>query len=422
MLEKSLLLVKKAIPTKVFSLCAPAYHYSINLLGAILYRFPSKEITVVGVTGTKGKSTTVELINAILEEAGFTTALSGTVRFKIGNSSKENLYKMSMPGRFVLQRFLRKAVSAGCTYAVMEITSQGVLQHRQKFIDLDALVFTNLSPEHIESHGSYENYRDAKLTIAKGLEQSKKKRRIIVVNKDDKESPRFLAYKIPENYSFSLKDAEPYTLFEEGSSITIDGTPVNLHVAGEFNIYNTLAAVTFAKTQNIGTEIIIRALEKFNGVPGRVQKIDEGQDFKVIIDYAHTPDSLQKIYGVFPKARKICVLGSTGGGRDTWKRAEMAKIAERHCEHIILTDDDSYDDDPREITAQMKAAITTKDALIEIDRRLAIRKAFELAKPGDAVLITGKGTDPYLMGPNGAKIPWSDAQVAREELQKVVRK
>lgn len=419
MFEKLTILGKKIIPETFFKTVNPLYHLTFSYLSALLYRFPSKEIFIVGVTGTKGKSSTVELVNAILEEAGYKTALSGTVRFKIGENSKDNLYKMSMPGRFVLQKFLRNAVNAGCTHVVMEMTSQGVLQHRHKNIDLDALIFTNLSPEHIESHGSYENYRDAKLQIAKSLEQSTKKRRVLVVNKDDAEAPKFLSHKIPESYTYSLKDAEPYTLHEDGVTLTVNGKTFKSPLPGVINMYNMLAAITFAKTQSISDEVIIRALEKFAGTKGRVEKIDEGQDFKVIVDYAHTTDSLEKFYQIFGNTRKVCVLGNTGGGRDKWKRSEMAKIAERYCDEIILTNEDPYDEDPQAIVEDMSRALTVKKAEIIMDRRKAIAAALKKAKPGDAVLITGKGTDPYIMGPNNTKISWSDADVTREELRKI---
>ena len=185
-------IIKKIIPKKLFEIAQPAYHYLLALTGAIVYRFPSRKIKVVAVTGTKGKTSTVEFVNTILEEAGKNTALLGTLRFKIGDESKPNLYKMTMPGRMFVQSFLRKAVNAGCEYVVMEISSEAVKQSRNKFIDLNALIFTNLAPEHIESHGSYEKYVEAKLSIAKQLEKSNKNDKVIIVNSDDKEAEKFL--------------------------------------------------------------------------------------------------------------------------------------------------------------------------------------------------------------------------------------
>jgi UDP-N-acetylmuramoyl-L-alanyl-D-glutamate--2,6-diaminopimelate ligase len=275
MLNDILYKIKKIIPTKVFEFFQPAYHYSLAFLGALIYFFPSRKIFVIAITGTKGKTSTAELVNAILEEAGFKTALLGTLRFKIGDKTEMNKFKMTMPGRFFVQQFLRKAVREKCDYAILETTSQGVLQFRHKFIQKNALIFTNLSPEHIESHGSYENYIDAKLKIAKELEKSPKKRKLIVVNTDDKEAPRFLKFDISEKYEYSIKNAEPFELEKNGLEMTFDNTKIKSHLSGKFNIYNILAATTFAKSQSISTETIKNAIEKFRGIRGRVERIEE---------------------------------------------------------------------------------------------------------------------------------------------------
>ena len=164
--------IKKFIPESLTRRIRPIFHYLVAIYGAVRYKFPSRRILVVAVTGTKGKTTTTELVNAILEEAGYKTALASTLRFKIGDGSERNLFKMTMPGRSFLQNFLREAVDNKCDWAVIEMTSEGAEQYRHKFISLDALIFTNISPEHIESHGSYEKYLEAKLSIAKSLEKS----------------------------------------------------------------------------------------------------------------------------------------------------------------------------------------------------------------------------------------------------------
>jgi UDP-N-acetylmuramyl tripeptide synthase len=198
------------------------YHYLLAFIGALFYGFPSRELKVIGITGTKGKTTTAELVNSILERAGYKTALAGTLRFKIADESTSNLYKMTMPGRFFLARFLRLAAKVGCHYAVVEMTSEGAAQYRHAFIELDALIFLNLAPEHIESHGSYEAYVRAKLLLAERLAQSTKPRRIFVGNAEDAETPRFLALaEAPddqtrfETYTFSTDDAAPYTADEQ---------------------------------------------------------------------------------------------------------------------------------------------------------------------------------------------------------------
>ncbi|MBP6858524.1 MAG: UDP-N-acetylmuramoyl-L-alanyl-D-glutamate--2,6-diaminopimelate ligase [Candidatus Pacebacteria bacterium] len=418
MLDLTLNKIRRLIPAKAFTALQGPYHWTLSFLAALWYRFPSRKIKVIAVTGTKGKSSTVEILNAIMEEAGYKTALSNTIRFKVGDISSENLYKMSMPGRFFVQKIIRKAVNNGCQYMIMEMTSQGALLHRHRFIQMDAFVFTNLSPEHIEAHGSYENYAQSKLSIARQLGKSKKQNRILIVNADDAAADRFMECDADRKTSFSIHDVEPYEIKKEGIEFTLDGRRVRSHLSGLFNLYNITAAITAARSQDVGLNEIVRAIENFNGIPGRVQRIESGQDFTVIVDYAHTADSLEKLYQVFQSSRNICVLGGTGGGRDTSKREIMGKIADTYCDEIILTDEDPYDEDPNKIVADVAKGISTQKPTIIMDRREAIREAIKRAKTGDAILITGKGTDPYIMGAKGTKVPWSDAKVAREEIEK----
>jgi len=401
MLEDSLIKIKDFIPGPIFRFFQPAYHWTLSFLAALWYRFPSRQIKVIAVTGTKGKSTTTEILNAILEKAGYKTALSNTIRFKVGDKSERNLFKMSMPGRLTLQKLIRQAVNTGCEYFICEMTSQGSLLFRHKFIAIDTLIFTNLSPEHIEAHGSYEDYVNAKVAIARGLEHSGKKTTLIV-NADEKESVRFLACKADKKITYSLKDGFTYVT----------------SLPGIFNQYNILAAATCAKEEGVAADIISAAIREFKGAPGRVEKIEAGQNFEVIVDYAHTADSLEKLYRVFAGKHLIGVLGGTGGGRDTSKRAVMGALADKYCDVVILTDEDPYDENPRKIVDDVARGVTGKEPLIIMDRRLAIREAIRQAKPGDAILITGKGTDPYIMGPRGMKTPWSDADIAREELKR----
>ena len=419
MLDKVLGTIRRLIPANIFGFFQPAYHFTLSLFGAIWYGFPSKKIKVIAITGTKGKSSTTEILNTILEEAGYKTALSNTIRFKIGSASSRNLYKMSMPGRFAVQRFLRNAVNEKCDYAIMEMTSQGALLHRHRFIDLDVFVFTNLSPEHIEAHGSFEKYADSKVAICRNLSKSSKSNKIIIANSDDSETVRFLACEADKKILYSIEDIKPYSIKDEGIDFTFNGKLVHSKLSGLFNLYNILAASSTALSQGVSDDVLIRAIEKFSLIPGRVQKIEAGQSFSVVVDYAHTTDSLEKFYQVFRSTRNICILGGTGGGRDSWKREKMGQIADKYCAEIILTNEDPYDEDPNKIVADVAKGITNKKPTIIMDRRLAIREACKMAKQGDAVLISGKGTDPYIMGPNDTKTPWSDADMAREEILKL---
>lgn len=418
-MEKLLRWLKSFIPASLFKAVQPFYHYTLAGVGAAYHRFPSRHIYIIGVTGTKGKTSVTELTAALLEEAGYRVALANTNRFKIADRSKKNFTKRSMLGRTGLQRFLREAVDAGCTYAVVEMTSEGAKQYRHAFIDLDALIFTNLSPEHIESHGSYENYVAAKVSLAHALEHGNAKAHTIVANRDDAEAEKFLSVNVGTKLSYGSTDMQPFTTSPEGGTMTFHGTTIHLKLPGEFNIMNALAAATFAYSRGVSVEVIKNALEKFTLIPGRMERIEEGQDFTVIVDYAHTADSLDRAYGVYAGIEKVCILGGTGGGRDTAKRKVMGEIADKHCAHIILTTEDPYDELPEDIAADVAEGIQKHSHEFILDRREAMHKAFQIAPAGSVVFITGKGAGPYIMGPKGARIPWSDAGAAHEELVKL---
>ena len=227
-----------------------------------------------------------------------------------------------------------------------------------------------------------------------------------------------------ERYTYGLVDAEPYMTDESGVYFTYKGTKISSEIKGLFNIYNMLGAATYADVFGIDKEIIASAFSKLKELKGRIQHIKTGQDFDVVVDYAHTSDSLEALYRAFPNQKKICLLGSTGGGRDKWKRPEMGKIADDYCDYIILANEDPYDEDPLSIIEDIQKGVNNKTAEIILDRGQAIDKAvalgYEWQKNGErvAVLISGKGTDPYIMGADGSKIPWSDAKVAESALLK----
>ena len=396
-----------------------AYHFVLAYSGAVLYGFPSRKLTVIAVTGTKGKSSTVELVAEILRASGIRVASASTIRFCVGDERQDNLYKMTMPGRFFLQKFLRRAVNAGCTHAVVEMTSEGALQYRHKGVALDALVFTNLQPEHLERHGGFEAYAAAKLSLAKHLEESVKRPRIIVANTDDAYGQKFLDTKVEVRAPFSLKDAEPYTADDKGARFVWRGVLFSVPLPGTFNLYNCLAALALGEALGLKTDDMKRALEHMPVIPGRAESIELGQPFAVVVDYAHTPDSLRALFETYKNKNIVCVFGATGGGRDAWKRVEMGKAVDEYCSYAIITDDSPYDEDPQKIAEAVSVGFTKHTPIIILDRRAAIAAALKSAKEGDAVLICGMGTDPYIMGARGSRVPWSDAQVAKEELAKL---
>jgi UDP-N-acetylmuramoyl-L-alanyl-D-glutamate--2,6-diaminopimelate ligase len=419
LINRIVLMLKKVVPEPIVRMMRPLYHRAIACVMAFSYGFPARKLTVIGITGTKGKSTTAEMVFAILRAAGHKTALISTIRFAIEDESQPNLYKMTLQGRGFAQAFMRKAIRAGCTHLVIEVTSESVLQYRHWFIGLDGLIVTNIQREHIDSHGSFENYVAAKRAIVDSLILSRKARHVLIANEDISQSREFLSLPVSKAIGFGENEIAGFKGDDRSIRFTYASIPFSLPLPGLFNAMNALAAIKMCEAFEVPPKTAAEALAALPVVRGRVERIEGGQGFTVIVDYAHTPDSLQALYDTFKHGRKICVLGNTGGGRDAWKRPVMGKIAEESCDKVILTNEDPYDEDPKDILFAMKRDMRKEPEII-MDRREAIRTALHAARDGDIVLISGKGTDPYIMGPKGSKTPWSDAQVVREELQRLL--
>jgi len=366
------------------------------LLAAVFYCYPSRGIFVLGLTGTKGKSLTLELINAALEKAGKKTALLSSARVKMGGESEENLTGNTMPGRAFVQRFLRRAVDRKMDYVLIEVTSEGIARHIHERIDWDAGLFLNLHPEHIEAHGSFENYRSTKVEFFKYIaERSRKNPKYFFINKDDPNAK----------------------YFEEAAAKN-----KIIYFGGGFLSANYAAAETVARTLGLDEKIIKEALKEFKGLPGRMEFVQK-EPFIVLIDYAHTPESLAEIYkyAVSLNPRKIIgVLGSAGGGRDKWKRPKLGEIAAGFCDELVLTNEDPYDEPPLEIIEEIGRGVEESGSEVKLykilDREEAIEKAVSLAGKGDAVLITGKGSEPYIHLARGRKLAWSDKKIALQAL------
>jgi len=388
--------IKKFIPKFLLNF----YHYMLALLGAVVFGFPGlnkkylpagRQVKIIGVTGTSGKSTTVDFITRIFDQAGQKVASVSSIRFKVADKEWENKYKMTMPGRFVIQNFLRQAVNAGCQYAVLEVTSEGIRQSRHKFINFDTAVFTNLSKEHVESHGSFENYRNEKLKLFKATKN------IHIINADDKNAEYFLKIPAKKIITFGIESAKNLNL--------------NIPLLGDFNIYNALSAINVCQNYGVSLDVCKKALEKVNVIPGRMEIISH--DPLIVVDYAHTPDQLEAVYKSFKNKNLVCVLGSCGGGRDKWKRPVLGEIAKKYCKDIIITNEDPYDEDPLEIINEILKTAGNNAKKI-IDRKEAIKTAIKLARAEDVVIITGKGCEPWMCLENGKKIPWSDKQIVKE--------
>lgn len=397
MLDNFLFFLKRFIPRPLFDAISPIYHWLLAFWAAVLYGFPAYGgMKVVGVTGTSGKTTTVHFLHAIFEEAGFKTASISGLRFKILNKEEANLLKITMPGRGRLQKFLREAKNAGCEYVFLEVTSEGIKQSRHKFIKFYAALFTNLSKEHIEAHGSFENYRETKGELFKNIP-------LAILNGEDPNFEYFYKIAPKEKIVFVENDYPPELV---------------LNFRGKFNRMNAVAALTFAKREGIDPEVSKNALRKIPGIPGRMEYIETKKDFKVLVDYAFIPDVLRKVYEEEKEESSglVCVLGAAGGGRDRWKRPVLGDIAGEFCRKVFVTNEDPYDEDPMAIMNEVCGRHNFEKIL---DRREAIRRALRSAGPGETVVITGKGAEPWIMGPGGSRAPWDERKIVREELSKI---
>lgn len=412
-LDKILYQVKKIIPKSLFEFFQPAYHRLLAWGGALRYGFPSHSMKLIGVTGTKGKSTTVYMITKILEESGANVAAIGSLGFKIKDKEWPNTLKMTMPGRFRLQKFLAEAKKAGCDFVVLEVTSEGIKQYRHLGIKFDTAVFVNIHREHLENHGSFENYIKAKQKLFEATKH------VHVLNADEARISDFDKFPAEKKITFGINkgDIRPSDVLasESESEFAVNGEKVHLHVGGVFNILNALGAWAVATAHDIEPAVIAEALSKIQSIPGRLEFIQK-EPFSAVVDYAHTPDSLEIVYKTLKPAngRLICVLGAAGGGRDKWKRAEFGAIADRLADEIILTDEDPYEENPREIVHEIQQGIKRTDHLeVIMDRKEAIGRAITLARPGDAIVITGKGSEVSMAIAGNKKIPWSDKDIVR---------
>jgi len=460
---KLLHIIKKLIPSKLFKKLQPAYHFLLAWFAAAIYRWPSEKLIIIGVTGTTGKTTSTFLIAKTLENIGYKVGYTSTAMFNDGGKEWLNDKKMTMAGRFFTQSILSKMVKNGCQYAVVETTSEGVRQFRHRFINYDILVFTGLYPEHIESHGGFENYKAAKGQLFAHLKNCKTKyaddskkiikvdgdikklnlnrvKKSLIVNLDDEHVDYFLNFWAEEKIGFtkdlkkSVKDVKimPYgEIFTrpDGISFTTDKTKINLKLLGEFNASNAMTSIGVATAQGVPREKIKEAIEKIAGVPGRLEMINLGQDFTVIVDYSFEPNAFAKLYetvNLLPHNQIIHVFGGTGGGRDASRRPILGRMAGEKADIIIATNEDPYDENPEIIVdqvivgAEKAGKVVNKNLFKVMDRREAIAKAVSLAKKDDIVLITGKGSEQLMCLANDQKIPWDDRVVTKEEISKLL--
>lgn len=419
------------------------YHLVIAYLGAIIYRFPSRRMVIIGITGTKGKTTTANFIWSVLQHNGAKTGLIGTANIRIGKDEQLNKYHMTMPGRFVLQKTLAQMAQAGCKYVVMEVTSEGIIQSRHRGIDFDVAIFTNLTPEHLPSHGgSFENYKRAKNILFKSLRKAKTKvingrkiAKIIIANSDSEHADYYLNNWANKKFTYSVNkksdfQAEKIISLSSGVKFQVKNNDYRLKMLGEFNVYNALPAIILGRELDYTPREISVALEKLDNIPGRMEKIEAGQPFTVIVDYAHEKESMTVALNAVRAMRAtsqnkiIVLLGAEGGGRDKNKRPQMGEVVAKLADYVVVSNVDPYEDDPEEILEDIAKACEkfgkkrSKDLFVIEDREAGIKKALKLAQNKDIVLITGKGAEQSITI-GGEVLPWDDREVTRKILKEL---
>ena len=424
--------VKKITPEFIKS----AYHKVRGFYAASSHGFPAHSMIVIGVTGTKGKTSTANYIWSVLHAGGFKAGLISTAIFRVGGSSQINSFHMTMPDPFLIQRKLKEMQNSGIEVAVVEMTSEGMKQHRHTGIPVDIAVFTNLTPEHLSSHkGSFEEYKKAKAPLFAALDHEprvlagRSVAPTIIANADSEHAEYYLGFKAQRRITFGLEHgnvvATQILTGKRETSFTAENMHLHLAIPGIFNIYNALPAVIIGKLLDVPENKIEEGLHTLTVIPGRMETIDEGQNFMVIVDYAHEPASLGALLHAAkgmkdPEGKVILLTGVIGGGRES--RIELTKVAARESDCLIITNEDPYEEDPTVLierqaqTAEAEGKVRGVDLFPILDRKLGIQTALSQAQVGDIVLISGKGAEQTMMVKGGA-IAWNEREIVRELLK-----
>lgn len=428
-------IVKKAIPTKLFTTIEPAGHLLESVLAATRYGFPGRKLRVIGVTGTNGKTTTTFFIQKMLNESGIKTALTSTVAYGVGNDIQRQMEHMTTTKASILQNRLKDFVKQGAEWAVIETSSHALAQSRVWGIPFEVAVLTNLTHDHLEYHGTFENYREAKRKLFKIT--NKHGLRYGVVNADDP-SAEIFANTVANSTTYGIQQgdikATDIKLTSTGSTYTAkvgeDTYNISIKIPGEFNVSNSLAALSVGRKLGLTVEQIEKGLAALESVEGRMNAIEEGQDFKVLVDFASTPDGFEKLFSsVRPlvKGKLIAVFGSAGR-RDESKRAEQGRIAGRYADVVIATEEDDRDDDGAKILGQIAEGATEsgkvqdESLFLVPNREEAIGFAFTKASASDdMVVLLGKGHEKTIERADG-EYPWNESEAARAALQALLKK
>lgn len=438
-------LLKKLMPASWFKAAQPYYHGALALGAHYYYGKPSDKLIIIGVTGTKGKTSTAHIIYQLLNSLGAPTGLISTAVIDAGEGEKLNWFRMTHLNGPVTHRLLADMCKAGKKYAVIEVSSEGLAQNRHAGINFDIAVFTNLTPDHVEAHGSFQAYKEAKGILFKAvgrLQVTSDKLKVnplvvktIISNIDSEHGLYYLSFKADKHLTYAIDNTTANLVAKNiqgtaaGSQFLISNYQFQVPLPGKFNIYNVLAAVGVAQSLGFDMESITTATNKSQPIPGRME-ILQTQPFTVVIDYAHEKASMTALYETvqsWPHKRIIQVFGATGGVRDKSRRTDLGTLAGKFADVAIITDEDPFDEDPQTIIhdiadkAVAEGKVIGKDLFRNPDRRGAIAKALSLAEPGDLVLITGKGAEQRIARANGHYEAWDDRIVTREELARLTK-
>ncbi len=422
--------IKKLLPDFLKNI----YHCIRAFFAGLKYGFPAKKMIVIGITGTKGKTSTANFVWSVLQTGGYKTGLISTAIFRFGEREELNNYHMTMPDSFVIQKNLAKMLEEGIQVVVVEMTSEGMKQYRHFGIPVDIAIFTNLTPEHLPSHkNNFEVYKKAKTKLFTSLSskpktfQGKIVPRSIIVNSDSEHADYYLQFPADKKIKFGMNGgdihAENISSDKQGVYFDILGEKYTLSILGAFNIYNALPAIGVARIFDIPNDKIKKGLVSLAVIPGRMEQISEGQDFSLFVDYAHEPVSINAVLTSAekiknPDSKIIILFGAEGGGRDTRKRKPMAELCAQKADYVIVTDVDSYDDDPQKIVDDVSFYVEVfgktrdKNLFAILDRKQAIKKAISLAKKDDIVIITGKGAEQTMIT-GGKTLPWNEREIVK---------
>lgn len=415
-------LVKNIVPHNAFRTVEPYGHWVEAAIANARNGFPARHLNIIGVTGTDGKTSTCTMITTLLRESGFKVASMTTISVDYGDGvSVPNPQRLTTLGASALFEAIKKIRDAGAEWLVLETTSHALAQHRVSGIPYKLAVFTNLSHEHLDYHGTFERYRDAKRMLFVQTGKNKAGLRTGIINADDAQAEYFTSA-LPKPITYGLEKgdirATKVVSTPAGSNFTVTYKertfPVKIHVPGTFNVYNALAAIGTGIAIGLNDEQIANGLDALDRVDGRMNLVDEGQDFSIIVDYAHTPDSFAKIFTEvrkIGKGRIIVVFGSSGR-RDETKRPKQGKVAGEMCDIVILSEEDDRDIDGMEIINMIAAGaleagkVVNKDLFLIHNRTEAVQKAIDIARTDDVVLLLGKGHEHTILrpGPNAVEM------------------